>query len=212
VTGPAATANKKTSGRKRAPRGQGDKLRLEIMDATEALLVRTGNSDLVSIRGIADAVGVTPPSIYRHFTDKDELVSAICERRFADFNAAVGSEDTPSDPLERLKEMGRSYGRFALDNPEHYRILMMTTSTGDRAADSTEGQKAFGRLVQAVEACQSVGRIRKGAPAEIAIALWSGVHGLVSLLITSPNFPWPASPVTLLEGIIDSQLHGLLVD
>ena len=202
----------KASGRKRAPRGQGDRLRVEIMDATEALIVRTGNTDLVSIRGIAESVGVTPPSIYRHFTDKDELVSAICERRFADFNAAMDSSDAAADPVDRLKEMGLIYGRFALGHPEHYRVLMMTTSTRERAADATEGQKAFGSLVQAVEACQSAGRFRSGPSVEIAVALWAGLHGLVSLLITSPNFPWPAEPEVLMERVIDSQLNGLLID
>lgn len=198
--------------RRRAPRGEGDKLRVEILDATEVLLVRTGNADLVSIRAIADAVGVTPPSIYRHFTDKDELVSAICERRFMDLNAALDSIPATDDPVERLMEMGRAYGRFALEHPEHYRVLMMTTSSHNRAAEATEGQKAFGRLVTAVDECQRADRMETGNAMEIAVALWSGLHGLVSLLITSPNFPWPTRPEMLLERIIDSQMHGLLIE
>lgn len=196
--------------RRRAPRGEGDKLRLEILDAAEGLLVRTGNADLVSIRAIADAVGVTPPSIYRHFTDKAQLVTAICERRFADLNAVFDATTGPSDPVDRLMELGRAYGRFALEHPEHYRVLMMTTSSHPRTAEGGEGQKAFGRLVEAVEACQSANRIVPGEPAEIAVALWSGLHGLVSLLITSPHFPWPAEPPVLLDRVIELQMSGVL--
>src|SRR5581483_12470957 len=68
--------------RKRAARGQGQLLREEIIAAAERLLIERGSEDAVSIRAIADAVGVTPPSIYMHFADKDELFMAVCEARF----------------------------------------------------------------------------------------------------------------------------------
>ena len=211
---PAAPgATRETAGRRRAPKGEGDKLRVEILDATEALMMRSGNADLVSIRAIADAVGVTAPSIYRHFTDKDDLVNAICERRFNELNATFESADAVVDPVERLRELGRAYGRFALEHPEHYRVLMMTTSSREKmGGNATEGQKAFGRLVDAVHTCQTAGRIEDGDPATIAVILWSGVHGLVSLLITSPGFPWPANAETLLERVLDSQMSSILVD
>lgn len=197
--------------RRRAPKGEGNRLRGEILDATEALLIQTGNADSVSIRAIADAVGVTPPSIYRHFADKDELVNAICERRFTDLNATFDAADAFDDPLVRLKELGRAYGRFALEHPEHYRVIMMTTSSREKLQDeSSQGQTAFGRLVAAVHACQEAGRIVSGDPSTIAVILWSGVHGLVSLLITSPGFPWPADSATLLNSVLDAQLASLL--
>jgi len=64
--------------RRRAPRGQGRKLREEILAAAERLLRETGDQEAVSIRAVADAVGVTPPSIYLHFADKTDLIFAIC--------------------------------------------------------------------------------------------------------------------------------------
>lgn len=211
MSGVATGSNRASTGRKRAPRGEGDKLRIEILDATETLMVRSGDADLVSIRAIADAVGVTAPSIYKHFTDKEKLVNAVCERRFNELNAAFDSADSVADPVERLQELGRAYGRFALEHPEHYRVLMMTKSSRQKLqGDATEGQKAFGRLVDAVRACQLEDRIRDGDPAAIAVVLWSGVHGLVSLLITSPGFPWPEDAATLLERVLDSQISSLL--
>src|SRR5437899_5757868 len=68
--------------RRRAPRGQGERLREEILAAAERLLIQTGDVEAVSIRAVADAVGVTPPSIYLHFADKNELLWAVCERHF----------------------------------------------------------------------------------------------------------------------------------
>ena len=68
--------------RRRAPRGSGEQLREEILDATTELLLETGHAKAVSIRSVAQRVGVTPPSIYLHFADKDALLDAVCARYF----------------------------------------------------------------------------------------------------------------------------------
>ena len=65
--------------RVRARRGEGDKLREEILVAVSDLLDETNDESAVSIRAIADRVGVTPPSIYRHFEDKEAML-ARCAR------------------------------------------------------------------------------------------------------------------------------------
>ena len=66
--------------RSRSRRGEGETLRADLLTATERLMIEAGSADAVSIRAIADAVGVTPPSIYLHFPDKDSLILAVCER------------------------------------------------------------------------------------------------------------------------------------
>src|SRR4029450_1591391 len=71
-----------TRRRRRAPRGSGEQLRDEILDATTELLLETGHAKAVSIRSVAQRVGVTPPSIYLHFADKDALLDAVCARYF----------------------------------------------------------------------------------------------------------------------------------
>src|SRR6218665_1809458 len=68
--------------RRRAPRGSGELLRDKILDAATDLLLATGQAREVSIRAVAMRVGVTPPSIYLHFTDKDALLDAVCARYF----------------------------------------------------------------------------------------------------------------------------------
>src|SRR5690349_6027368 len=68
--------------RRRAPRGSGEQLRDEILDAATELLLETGHAKAVSIRSVAQRVGVTPPSIYLHFADKDALLDAVCARYF----------------------------------------------------------------------------------------------------------------------------------
>ena len=70
-------------------RGEGETLRADLLTATERLMIEAGSADAVSIRAIADAVGVTPPSIYLHFPDKDSLILAVCERHFEAFDSVI---------------------------------------------------------------------------------------------------------------------------
>ena len=202
------------SPRQRAARGEGERLRVEILDAAERLLVDAGSADRVSVRAIAETVGVTPPSIYRHFVDKEQLVHEVCERRFGDLNETfVEAKARSNDPLERLRELGRAYGNFALRHPEHYRLLMMTSTPISASEEfkrgDSQGRIAFQHLVDAVAECIQAGRIVGGDPTTTAVVLWSGMHGLVSLLITSPDFPWPADPEQLVETVLDAQMEAL---
>lgn len=198
--------------RARARRGEGELLRAEILAAAERLLIQTGDEGAVSIRAIADAAGVTPPSIYLHFADKTELFNAVCEARFADFDrhleeAAAGVDD----PLEALWARGRAYVRFGLDNPEHYRILFMTRRVADPNpgnVDNLPGLTAFSHLVDDVARGMDSGALAPGDPFLVATGLWSAVHGIASLLIARPDFPWPDLD-RLLGHVLDVQSRGL---
>ncbi len=198
--------------RPRARRGEGELLRAEILAAAERLLIQTGDEGAVSIRAIADAAGVTPPSIYLHFADKTELFNAVCEARFADFDryleeAAAGV----ADPLEALWARGRAYVRFGLDNPEHYRILFMTRRVADPSPgnlDNLPGLTAFSHLVEDVARGIDSGALAPGDPFLVATGLWSAVHGITSLLIARPDFPWPDLD-RLLAHVLDVQSRGL---
>jgi AcrR family transcriptional regulator len=182
--------------RARARRGQGERLRAEILAAAERLLIATDDEDAVSIRAIADAVGVTPPSIYLHFADKTELLVAVCAEHFGRFDrlmeeAAAGVDD----PLEGLRARGRAYVRFGVDHPEHYRILFMTRPGAGRPASggrtALPGMTTFTHLVDVVRGCMEGGALPAGDPFLAATGLWVGVHGITSLLISRPDFPWP---------------------
>jgi len=190
-------------------------LRTEILDAAGRLLAEKGDENAVSIRMIADAVGVTPPSIYLHFPDKDTLIEAVCEARFGEFDEALEkAAASESDPIAALRARGRAYVEFGLAHPEHYRVIFMTRHeramdmTDLTSAGATAGARAFGHLVEAVVRAVEAGAIVAADPLATSIVLWSGFHGLVSLLISEPGFPWP--PVdSLVEAVLTTQIEGL---
>lgn len=158
------------------------------------MLLKTGDESAVSIRAIADTVGVTPPSIYMHFPDKEALILAVCTDHFAKLSeasdrAVVGIDD----PMARIEARGRAYITFGLENPEPYRVMFMTRwATGMRMSDEQLADTAaFDHLVADVNAAIAAGQMGGSDSFAIACGLWALVHGITSLIIAKPDFPWP---------------------
>jgi len=168
------------------------------------LLAETGDEEAVSLRAVAQRVGVSVPSIYLHFADKQALLDAVCEEVFTALDAAMQSAaaDAP-DPFEGLRRQGVAYVSFALANPEHYRIVLMRqhAASGSGAgtyADLMMAHGAFQHFVDSVQACVDAG-VFEGEAEQLALQLWAGAHGLAALLVAKPYFPWPP-----LEQLVDS--------
>jgi AcrR family transcriptional regulator len=199
--------------RARARRGEGARLREEILAAATDLLVKTGDEEAVSIRAVAEAVGVTPPSIYLHFADKAELIFAVCEEQFAKLDAEMAAASAGvEDPLEALRRRGQAYVRFGLGNAEAYRVLFLTRKFVPERVDPQDLRRSatFDHLVEAVRRCLDAGALAPGDPFQISLGLWVLVHGVTSLLISTAAFPWPYGPEELVDRLIDDHLRGLL--
>lgn len=197
--------------RSRAKRGDGDKLREEIIDQAEKLLLATGSQDAVSIREIADRCEVSPPAIYLHFADKDALFLEVCSRRFRELDQWIeeaGREAT--DPLDELRVRGMAYVNFGLEHPEAYRLLMMGRREGRIDDPGMEaGRDAFMHMVESVDRAVKSGVLGDAEPYRASLVLWAGIHGLTSLIISFPNFEWGEKP-DLVENMLDVLIEGVL--
>jgi AcrR family transcriptional regulator len=192
------SATRRRHGRARSRRGEGERLRGEILAAAARLLVDSGSEEEVSIRAVAHDVGVTPPSIYLHFADKNELLVAVSEAQFAALDAYIESfidgRAPHGDPALRLRLRGEAYVRFGLENPEPYRILFERKPRDQPAGFSDERLRqaaCFDRLVGNVQGCIDAGLLRHDDAMMVSFTLWAVVHGITSLLIDHPEFPWP---------------------
>ncbi|MDQ1688701.1 MAG: hypothetical protein QOK42_1676 [Frankiaceae bacterium] len=197
-----------TPARQRARRGEGAALREEILTAARELLAETGSEEAVSIRAVAERVGVTPPAIYLHFADKEALLAEVCNQVFVALDAAMEAAAADAEgPMEGLRARGLAYVRFAIANPEHYRLVMMRRPTeampGPTADMMTDG--AFVHLLEAVRSCQQIGLMRADEePLALGLVLWAAAHGIASLVIAKPNLPW-----TDLEQVITRTIDAM---
>ncbi|MBH0779094.1 TetR/AcrR family transcriptional regulator [Nocardia bovistercoris] len=178
------------SRRPRSPRGSGARLRTEILDATTELLARAGHSDGVSIRDVGRVVGVSAPSIYRHFADKEELIEAAVARTFEDlYGAMTAASDPAVSGMSRLRDQGVAYVRYALDHPAQYRVATSPAEAGG-AVDRVLSSGAFQLFTATVRQCMDEGTMNRGDPTPVVLELWAAAHGIASLLIAKPFLPW----------------------
>lgn len=196
--------------RSRSPRGEGERLRDDLIDATEALLAETGDERAVTIRAIVERVGVTPPSLYLHFPTKQHLVREAVDRRFASLARAIRDGAAPAaergDAPAALRGGCLAYLQWARDEPGGYALLF--TARRDTMAETGRGPSgtaAFDALTGGIAACQQAGVARDGDPAAMALLVWAALHGIATLTTARPGIPWPP-----IETMVSDTLAGLV--
>ena len=207
---PASTVRAQPLRRSRARKGEGHRLRAELVVAASDLLAELGDSNQLSMRAVANAVGVTPPSIYRHFADKQALLVAVLDERWAEFHRLLaGAGATSDDPFESLRRFCLAYLRFAEERPGHYRVLFSAPAPAGISDDPLQhpGGPTIFALVDVVQRCLDVGAAAEPGRDSFFLALqvWLTGHGLVDLRLGRKfPFPWPPA-----ETLLDASLADL---
>jgi AcrR family transcriptional regulator len=186
-----------------------DGLRQEILDAARELFVHEGYGN-VSLRKIARQIGYTPMSIYLHFKDKAAILDCICEETFTGYQRTSERLDRRHpDPADRLQAGLRAFIEFGLAHPYHYQLTFMTPPPrGESLSDRRKeiGQQAYQRFQKLIAACLSP--CHQGDLDTASQVVWSSIHGLVSLLLAKPDFPWQ-SRRRLIAGVVASSMNWL---
>jgi AcrR family transcriptional regulator len=185
-------------------------IRGNLVDAAARVLERDGVAGL-TVRAVAAEAGVAPMGVYNHFEGKPGLLLAVLQRAFDGLRAAV---TVPSSvPAERrLRESGRSYRRFALENPTTYGLMFNRADPSVNAeALGVHALPAFQALVDTVAEGQGLGSIRVGDPVELARQIWSSVHGAVSLELMQ-NPAGQADADATYEGLLEMIERGVAPD
>src|SRR5215831_6806003 len=186
-------------------------VRQDIIDAARALFIEEGY-EKTSMRKIAERIEYSPTTIYLYFNDKKELLESICDETFGKFVKVLqGIDKTHKDPLENLRATLRAYVEFGLKNPNDYTLTFMAKEELPRdhyMKPDHSGTKAFMHLAGVVTECIRQKKLHDVDVNLTAQVLWSAAHGLTSLLIAKPNFPW-ASKSKLIDAMLDSLIDGL---
>ena len=182
-----------------------EEARRAILDATEAILLEDG-VELFSIRKLAARCGFTAPTIYHYFRDKDGLIGALLEERFSRLLQRVRRVKLGPDPVANMREHARAYLRFGSSNPTFYQLMMRGARDGQertvRAADQTR-EIMSGPL----EALAAAGRLQTDDLAAAQQSLWALLHGLISLQIGNPSYPWSKN---VSDVGLDAMLRGIV--
>jgi AcrR family transcriptional regulator len=186
---------------------QREEARRAILDATEALLDEAGG-EAFGVRALAARCGYTAPTIYHYFGDKDGLLAALLEERFAGLLAEVRRIPLGDDPVENLRGMVHAYMRFGERNPTFYRLILAARADGgDRSPPSVEAAVTI--MMQPWEELRAAGRLGDVTPEAASQAIWGLLHGLTALRVARPDHDWAPG---LAEIAVDAILRGLVRD
>lgn len=162
--------------RSRNQRGQGERLRDEIVDAATALIDNADQAGAVTLRGIARHAGISAPSIYPHFDDLAAIMDAVLARAFADLDAAVNAAlSGPGKPDARLVAGCLAYVRYGWEHPNRYRFMFAGKGFAPGAGAT------FARVEDALRNCAQTALSTSSDPHSDAFLLWVSMHGMATL-------------------------------
>jgi len=169
----------------------------KILDAARELFVTEGYEG-VSMRRVAEKIEYSPTAIYVYFADKQELFHELCQQDYARLAEVFQSSAMSSNPIERVKQIGRTYTEFGVRYPNHYKFMFMTPhpphepDEEDREVMGNPEVDAYAFLKWAVQRAIDAGRFREELQdAElISQTLWAAVHGVIALNIAKCSDTW----------------------
>jgi AcrR family transcriptional regulator len=178
-------------------RGEGGRLRDEIVRAAISLVDECADVGGITLRAVARRAGITAPSIYGHFSNLDDVIDAVIASAFEELARSLERDlDGYTGPVARLRALCHGYVSFGVDNPGLYRLMFghdrpPPTPQAKKSIDTMTGARAFALLVHSISACIEARQSSSTDPERDATALWAAMHGYVGLLATMPDFPWP---------------------
>ena len=168
-----------TSKRRKHQYHHGD-LRTAILLAAGEILEKEGFADL-SLREAARRAGVSHSAPYRHFPDREALLAALAAEGYA----MLGRAQREAALAGGLRGMGEAYVRFAIDQPQRFRLMFGGAVQIARHPELREiATKTFEGLSGALASRVPGARGGQGVR-DASIAAWAMVHGLAQLLLES---------------------------
>lgn len=180
----------------------------------EALgIVTKDGAEGVTIRALAQRLGLSAGSIYSHFRSKDELLQQVAAQGFERLmKEAMGAVEL-ADPREAMLEGGRRYLAFAMENPSLYRLMFQEVDVARFRVESSvpvPGRALYDLYRDLYARAVESGAIRDIDPEIQTLIGWSAVHGF-AMLALSGRLPPPRMPDAELAQIRDAFL-GVITD
>jgi AcrR family transcriptional regulator len=160
----------------------------------------------LSLRKVARKVGVSHTAPYNHFADKQGLLAAISTAGHQHLHQLLLDTFEKSKALSSdiIFDIAWAYLQFGLANPAKFKLMFSGALEEERAHPDfvAISQKTIALFEEIIIFCQSKGQLPEGRVEDIAIKLWSLVHGFTYLMLEN-QFP--------IEYLQDQDLKGLLM-
>ncbi len=169
-------------------------------------LVRESGLDALSMRALATRMGVTAPAFYTHVPSRDALLRACAQHGYDLMGERFDLSGTGS-AVERARAAGVGYVRFALDEPDLFRLMFMFRPGAidlDVPNEHGGASALFDRMITNLAEAIEEGALAPADPLDYGMALWSAVHGVATVAGLAPGIDADA----LACRVVDSMLSG----
>lgn len=158
----------------------------------------------VSMRKIAERVGVTATAIYRHYANKNVLLGEVVAEGFKIFGTYLQRALEGETPLERLRLTGEAYAQFATDHPQFYKVMFLAPHDYDFSGEGSamlerRNMATFQFMLDRIRECMDAGVLRRDDPEKVALSIWTMSHGIMSLYLAGSPFIPDASALAKLR-------------
>jgi AcrR family transcriptional regulator len=182
--------------RQRNQRGEGGKLRDEVIEAAMRILDRSPATEL-SLRMVAREAGVAAPSLYRQFDDADAMMKAVvreCWTQVAEAMAVAGGLNSQMAPLAQLQAQMGAYVQYAMQRPSRYQLLFALPVGWELELDGPL-RPAYRVVYESIERhAQAGGNLPTGDVVSAALLTISFAHGRIALAHLAPARAGNLSP------------------
>lgn len=171
--------------RKAANRYHHGDLRRALLEEAARTIQAQGVEGL-TLRAVADRLGVSRTALYRHFADKSTLLAAVALEGFRTLKTVLlAAWEEGGRGVQGFNAMGLAYVEFAVTHPSHYRVMFGGfVDWGVKDPEFVQdADRAFQVLVDALVALQQDHLIRRDDPQQLASLIWAMVHGIAMLTI-----------------------------
>jgi AcrR family transcriptional regulator len=154
-----------------------------ISQAALAMLEAEG-PEAVSMRRVADSVGITPMAIYHHFSNREALLDSVTNQQFATFLSYIEKRPMRGSPETQLISAMEAYIDYAFDRPRIFDYVFAQRRPGARRyPDDFRARRSptLNPIADVVRAAMQTGQVKKDDVWEVALELWALAHGYVAL-------------------------------
>ena len=190
-------------------------LKEALLQAALGLIAEKGAAGF-TFADAARMAGVSPAAPYRHFRDRDELLSSIAQRGFEQFEALLTQawDDGRPDTITAFERVGRTYLAFAREEPAFYSAMFESgVPVETTPALLAASERAFAVIRAAAERLAALAPPGMPRPPALMMALhiWAMSHGIASLFSRgdAASRALPMSAEDLLEAAVLIYLRGL---
>ncbi|HWL89701.1 MAG TPA: TetR/AcrR family transcriptional regulator [Polyangiaceae bacterium] len=183
----------------------------KIATAARRLLEKEG-AEAVSMRRVAEAVGVTAMAIYRHYPDRAALLNAVADEGFEELATILANKRFSGGFEERLAKMADVYLDHALNHPALYDLMFLAKREGARRypRDFKAGRSpTFNPTVQVLEEGMDGGHFAKDDALAITFEMSALSHGLILLYLGGRIDATPARFRTLYRNSFRRYFRGI---